>query len=218
MERVLRSKIVLFDLDGTLIDSTEAILESFYKAFESMQTTVPSDEQITALVGLPLEIMFERLGVDSDQTADYVKAYKTHYRTVHTQKTTLLPNAKEAVELAYTYAHLGVVTTKTRAYSEQLLEHFGLMDYFDVLVGREDVEAPKPDPEPIYKALNSMQHKFGQVVYMVGDTTMDMIAAEEADIASIGVLSGYMSEEQLEDEADFIREDALDAVKLIENL
>lgn len=217
-ENKLRSKIILFDLDGTLIDSTEAILESFAKAYNTFNTEVPSDERIKALIGLPLEIMFMKLGVDESEAMEYVKAYKAHYRTIHTEKTVLLPNVREAIELAYTQARLGVVTTKTGEYSRILLEHFDLMKYFDVLVGREDVEHPKPHPEPVYKALEALGYSFGTITYFIGDTPEDMLAAEDAEIASIGVLCGYGNNNDLNESADFIQNDALSAVQLIEKI
>lgn len=217
-EGTTRSKIVLFDLDGTIIDSTEAILESFATAFDSFGVAVPPAQTIKDLIGLPLDVMFEKLGVAQDDAMAYVKVYKAHYQTIHTQKTTLLPRAKEAVEFAHAYARLGVVTTKTSAYSRILLEHFDLMQYFDVLIGREDVEHPKPHPEPVYKALGQLGYRFGKVTYFVGDTTIDMLAAQEAGIGSIGVLTGYMDEEALDEVADFVVSDAFEAARLIEKL
>jgi phosphoglycolate phosphatase len=213
-----RGKIILFDLDGTLIDSTEAILESFGVAYDSFDAPVPSDEAITSLIGLPLDAMFLSLGISKEEVNHYVHAYKMHYRTIHTQKTTLLPSAKEAIQRANQFARLGVVTTKTSEYSRTLLDHFGILPYFDVLIGREDVANPKPHPEPIYKALKALAFRFGEITYMVGDTTADILSAQEADIGSIGVLTGYMSEEELDEEADFIASNALEAVKLIESL
>ncbi|RLA68594.1 MAG: HAD family hydrolase [Epsilonproteobacteria bacterium] len=214
----IRSKIVLFDLDGTIIDSTEAILESFEKAYVSFGVDVPDEEKIKSLIGLPLDVMFVKLGVDESEATAYVNAYKEHYRTIHTQKTVLLPNAKEAIVLAHGYAKLGIVTTKTSEYSRILLEHFDLMKYFDVLIGRQEVEHPKPNPEPVIKALAALDQSYGQVAYFVGDTEADMLAAEGAGIACVGVLCGYMSKEQLSECADFIKEDAFEAVKLIEKM
>lgn len=217
-EGTIRSKIILFDLDGTIIDSTEAILESFEKAYTTFGVKVPSAENIKALIGLPLDVIFVTLGVAQEEAMAYVKAYKEHYRTVYIQKTTLLPNAKEAIAFAHEYARLGVVTTKTSEYSRSLLEHLDLMKYFDVLIGREDVEHPKPHPEPVYKALGQLGYRFGKVTYFVGDTCVDMLAAEEAEIGSVGVLSGYMGKEALAECADFVVADALEAVKLIEKM
>ncbi len=217
-EDQLRSKIILFDLDGTLIDSTEAILESFEKAYAKFNTEVPADESIKSLIGLPLEIMFVKLGVAEAEAMEYVAAYKEHYQTIHTQKTVLLPKVEEALIIAHECARLAVVTTKTAKYSRELLEHFNLMKYFDVLIGREDVQNPKPHPEPIIKALDALGYTYGTVTYMIGDTISDILAAQEADIASIGVLCGYGDADELEEDADFVSKDVFDAVKIVGNI
>jgi len=191
-----QENIILFDLDGTLIDSTEAILESFAAAYASCGGKVPEAGMIKAEIGHTLENMFISLGVATSETQRYVKAYKLHYRAISCAKTKLLPEAKEAVKLAHTIARLGIVTTKTGRYSVELLEHMGLMQYFEVLVGLEDVQYPKPDPEPIHKALLQLPEVTG-AVYMIGDTCMDMHAASAASVDGLAVLCGYGTEENL---------------------
>ncbi len=191
-----KNTIILFDLDGTLIDSTEAILESFKVAFERFGRTVPKDSAIKDLIGLPLDMMFARLGISASQIDKYVKAYREHYRTIHTDKTTLLPGAFEAVKNGYKFAYLGVVTTKTAQYSKELLEYFGIMEYFGVLIGKEDVAHPKPDPEPIIKALEALPDVTGSK-FMIGDTCLDMDAASAANVFGIGVTCGYSAASKL---------------------
>jgi len=200
-------------LDGTLIDSTEAIVESFAVSFNEFGDSIPNDTLIKNQIGYPLEDMFVSLGVDSDNTDKYVQAYKTHYRKISHQKTFLLPNAKEAIEIASKHAHLGIVTTKTGIYSRELLEHMGLMHYFDVLIGRENVENPKPDPEPIIRALKELPKV--KECWMIGDTCMDMDAASSAGIESVGLLCGYGTKEQLEKCSGNICNDSLEAVEFI---
>ena len=146
-------KCVVFDLDGTLIDSTEAILESFHNSFKVHQFNAPSDDAITALIGHPLDAMYRDLGVDEECVWDFVATYKEHYRKISREKTFMLPNAIASVELAAIHARVGIVTTKTARYSRELLEHFGIMHHFEILIGREDVEHPKPHAEPILKAV-----------------------------------------------------------------
>ena len=208
--------IILFDLDGTLIDSTEAILESFSVAFKSFGEEVPRDELIEAEVGHPLDAMFKTLGVKEESVWEYVNAYKMHYRKISCAKTILLPQAREAVELAAQFATLGVVTTKTAKYSIELLEHMGLMSHFDVLIGREDVEHPKPHPEPIQKALLKLPTVTDNV-WMIGDTCMDMMAAKSANVGSVGVTCGYGMYETLSECSDNIYQNAFDAVTFIAN-
>ncbi len=210
-------KIILFDLDGTLIDSTEAILESFAYAFQRFGGDIPSDTRIKAEIGHPLDMMFATLGVEEENIWDHVAAYKEHYRKISCAKTVLLDEAREAVELASRHAVLGVVTTKTAKYSIELLEHMGLMHYFDVLIGREDVTHPKPDPEPIHKALSRLPCVTTDI-WMIGDTQMDMLAAKAAKIDCVGLTCGYGSFESLESCTDNIFENALDAVTFIAKL
>ncbi len=205
---------ILFDLDGTLIDSTEAILESFHNAFAIRQHHTPSDDAITRLIGHPLDVMFCELGVAKAEVWDFVATYKEQYRHIFKEKTVLLENAVEAVELASEYARLGVVTTKTGSYSRELLEHFKIMHHFELLIGREDVEHPKPHAEPIEKALAFFTCKKDQC-WMIGDTRLDLESAKNAKIHGIGVLSGYDSKEQLLTHSDVIKKDALEAVKHI---
>ena len=184
--------IILFDLDGTLIDSTEAILESFHNSFDAHNTEHPSDAEIKSLIGYPLDVMYSRLGVDESLVWDYVATYKEHYRKISREKTHLLKNAKEAVQAASEIAEIGIVTTKTGKYSQVLMEHFELMHYFKVLIGREHVENPKPHEEPILKALESFNTQ-SQEIWMIGDTILDLESAQNAKINSIGLLCGYGS-------------------------
>ena len=207
--------MILFDLDGTLIDSTPAILESFHIAYKTFNTPIPDDEKIKKLIGLPLDIMFEKLGISSEKKWKYVDAYKKHYRTISKQKTTLLPFAKEAIIEANKIANLGIVTTKTAKYSKELMEHFGVLQYFKVLIGREDVKHPKPHPEPILKALKALNYTKNKKAFMIGDTCLDSISAKEAGITPIAVHSGYGDKIDLHNCTDIVLENALEAVKLI---
>ena len=90
----------------------------------------------------------------------------------------------------------------------------GLMTYFDVLVGREDVENPKPHPEPILKALSKLQSD-KSIYWMIGDTPMDILAANAANINSVAVTCGYADEALLLKHTDNVSKTALEAVKFI---
>lgn len=154
--------------------------------------------------------MYENLGVEKSVISEIITTYKEHYRDISTQKTELLKNAKEAVELAKEFATLGIVTTKTGHYSKVLMEHFNIMHHFDVLIGREDVQNPKPHAEPIMKALEKLDTK-NKEIWMIGDTKLDLIAAQAANVNSIGVLSGYDKIETLKMFTNVILNDALEA-------
>ncbi len=206
---------ILFDLDGTVIDSTEAIVESFLYACECYGFTHPTYEQITKLIGYPLDVMFREVGVKEDKVWDFVTAYKEHYRVISKEKTFLLPKAKEAVIEASSFARLGVVTTKTARYSKELLEHFGIMCYFETLIGREDVTYPKPHAEPIETALENMKIEKKEEVYIIGDTVLDLESAQNAHIKAVGVLSGYGRKNDLEKYNFVIKKDVYEAVSFL---
>jgi phosphoglycolate phosphatase len=205
---------ILFDLDGTLIDSTEAILESFHHTYDLQGRPRPDDAAIKALIGYPLDVMYRRLGIEEEMVWTFVDAYKAHYRRISTAKTVLLESARAAVEEASAFARLGIVTTKTGRYSRELLEHFGVMHHFEVLIGREDVEHPKPHPEPIERAVRQMASEKGRC-WMIGDTRLDVEAAQNAAIGCVAVTSGYDSYEQLSTMTSDIEENALAAVRRI---
>ncbi len=208
---------ILFDLDGTLIDSTEAILESFRNSFDVHGHPHPEDEAIKALIGHPLDVMYAELGVEKSKVWEFVGTYKEYYRVISTQKTVLLPKAREAVEEAAKFARLGIVTTKTGKYSRILMEHFELMHHFEVLIGYEDVKNPKPHAEPIEKAMEKMGVT-KELCWIIGDTRLDIGSANNAGIKSVGVLSGYDNAEQLKTLTDVIEDDAFQAVKRLAKL
>lgn len=204
---------ILFDLDGTLIDSTDAILESFGVAYASMQYNKPHDDLIKAQIGHPLDDMFRTLGAKEEDLNQLVFNYKMHYREINQAMTTLLPHAIEAVEEASKIANLAVVTTKTSKYSIELLKHLGIFEYFDAFIGRDDVEHPKPHPQPILKALKLLDNDCPS--WMIGDTCMDMESAKAANINAVGVECGYISRYELEKCTNLIKTNALEAVRAI---
>ncbi len=202
-------------MDGTLIDSTDAIVLSFLDVFEKFDLQKPTPKKIKKYIGYTLEDMFLNMQVEKKYINECVKEYKSFYRQRALDTTTFLPGAKEAVEKAFAFANLGIVTTKTGKYSKEILEHLGIMEYFDVLIGREDVTYPKPHKEPIQKALSLMPY-IQKNIWMIGDTRFDLLSAKNAGINAIGVLSGYGSKDELVKYTSFIEEDAFLAVTFLE--
>jgi phosphoglycolate phosphatase len=215
-----KDKIILFDLDGTLIESTDAIISTFYHSFNELDFKFNGcDEDIKSLIGYPLDIMYLELGVDEEKISEFIASYKNRYRIISTEQTTLLENAFEAVQQASQIARLSVVTTKTRMYTIPLLEHFGISQFFEVVTGRENVQNPKPHPEPILTTLEQMNYnKDLHQVWMIGDTKLDLIAANAANVNSIGVLCGYGEELELREYTNFIQNDALSAINFLKDL
>ena len=215
-----KNKIILFDLDGTLIESTDAIISTFLHTFKELDFDFKySIDDIKSLIGYPLDIMYKELGVEDEKVWEFVNSYKNRYRVISKEQTTLLENALEAVQLASQIGRVSVVTTKTRMYTMPLLEHFGIAHFFEIVTGRENVENPKPHPEPILITLEQMNYnKDLHDVWMIGDTKLDLISASSANVNSIGLLCGYGELEELEKYTKFIEKDAISAVNFLKNL
>lgn len=209
------TKTILFDLDGTLIDSTYAIIQGFKEAFSKTNISYPGDELLKKQIGYPLDIIFQNLGV-KENIDSLVEIYKKRYREIYLETTTLLPNAKEAILKASTFATLGVVTTKTSKYSKLILESHDILKFFGVVIGRDDVINPKPSPEPIQKALVALD-KTTDNAFMIGDTKMDLISAKSTGIIGIGLTCGYGDLQSLKNETKFIFDNPLFAVDFIQN-
>ena len=216
----MKENIILFDLDGTLIDSTDAIVSTFYHSFEVMNFTFNGDdESIKSVIGYPLDSMYSQLGVPTKDIWTFVDVYKERYRQISTAQTFLLQDAMASLHCAKNFARLSVVTTKTGSYTLPLLEHMNILHFFEHITGREHVQNPKPHPEPILRTLDLMNvNSSHSNIWMIGDTKLDLIAAKEANISGVGVLCGYGKKSDLALHTSHITDNALSAVQLIKKL
>lgn len=214
-------KIILFDLDGTLIDSTSAILDSFDASFKFHNKPTPDHDKIKALIGHTLDDMFLYLGVPSNMVVSYFNAYRDFYQKIYLSETTLLPYAKEAILEAYQFATLGIVTTKGSKMLPKLLDNLQINKYLSVVIGRNDVKNPKPDAEPInlaLKKLNRLDSESKKYTFMIGDTPIDTMAAKNAGVIALSLLCGYSNYETLKQTNDKIFKNPLEAVLFAKNL
>lgn len=210
-----KQKTILFDLDGTLIDSTSAILEGFEVALKGTFVSF-EPEKIKAMIGFPLDVMFANLGFSGEAINERINAYRAHYGRIYLAQTTLLPYAAQAIALGADFADLAVVTTKTSKFSVILLENLGVSHFFGAVIGRDDVREPKPAAEPILTALERLK-KGKENAFMVGDTALDVRAAQNADISCVAVSCGYESAESLAKFNVEVKQNALKAVEFIKN-
>lgn len=188
---------VLFDFDGTLIDGYPAIAASVNHVRELHQLPPLTVPQVTRHVGRGPSHLMRRTVERGDVEAN-VAAYKAHHPTVMCGLTVLLPGARETLAALHAAGYaLGVCSNKPVAYTRALVEHLGIATYMSVVLGPEDVGRHKPAPDMLLLALERLQVKDDQVLY-VGDMTVDIETARAAGVAVWVVATGSDTAEALD--------------------
>jgi phosphoglycolate phosphatase len=182
-------KGIIFDLDGTLIDSFSAIYESFNYTMRGLGLPENSYEDVLKTIGMPLEDVMAHINGIGDPV-HAVRMFRSNYEKIYLDKTTLLDGVRQVVEELSKAGYLmGVSTNKLGKYSRSLLEHLGIGKYFRNVVGIGDGLRSKPDPDTIEKIRLEFGLPKEQVVY-VGDSLVDAQTAANAGVSFIGVATG----------------------------
>ncbi len=192
-----RLPVVLFDLDGTLIDSLELLVSAMQHAFDSWSGRRPSVDEWVATIGRPLVWQFGQYASTEEEIQGLVRTYRTFQHAHHDRLTTTFAGIPDLVHRLREEGHpLGVVTSKGDLLAHRSLEHVGLASYFPVIVGADRTTRHKPAPEPIWFAMQELGAEAAEVVY-VGDSPFDMLAANAAGVTSIGVTWGASTDAAL---------------------
>jgi len=181
---------LLLDLDGTLVDSNELILETFRQTLKKhMPTKTFSPDDLLAMMGPPLYETFGQMTSDPAVLAAMIETYREIYVTIEFDYVTVYPGVVDT--LRYFHEHhfrIAIITTKFQVSATPSIRHFGIEPYIDLIVGLEDIKHPKPDPEPVFFAMKRLKSK-GAV--MVGDNGSDLMAGKNAGIPTCGVGWSY---------------------------
>lgn len=181
---------LLFDLDGTLIDSTELIVDSYRHTMLQHRGEAPADAFWLAGLGTPLRSQFQALTDDEGEIEAMVHTYRSYNLANHDAMVCEYPGVRDAiVGLNERGARLGIVTSKIRAGALRGLALCRYDGLFEVVVGSDDVERHKPDPEPVLKALELLGVEPATAVF-VGDSPHDMTAGRAAGVATAAALWG----------------------------
>jgi len=182
--------VVLFDLDGTLVDSAQLILASFHHATETVLQRRFPDEQILAQVGgTNLETQMARLDSDPARIDELVRVYRAHNDPSYDELACFEGMVDVLAQLKREERRLGVVSAKRRTTVERVFNGAGIGKYFDVVVGSDATELHKPHPEPILHALAQLDATPRDAAY-VGDSPFDMQAAKAAGVFAVAVAWG----------------------------
>ena len=194
----------LFDLDGTLIDSIQLILDSFRHTLAAHGLPPRSDDQWLAGVGTPLTAQFAEWKDAAGTMEALIETYREYNLANHDRMVRGYPGVAEAVRaIRRTGRSTGLVTSKNRRGALRGLRLVGLEDAMDVLVCADDVVNPKPHPEPVEKAVRLLGADPTTTVY-AGDSIHDLHSGRGAGVWTAAVLWGPFSRRQLEPaEPDF---------------
>jgi pyrophosphatase PpaX len=196
----MRFPVVLFDLDGTVIDSGAIILASMRHAAKEVLGAEPPDEELMAAVGGPgLEAQMHALA--PDRVDELVSVYRAHNEPLHEGLACCAGIDDLLVRLKDEGRRLGIVTAKRRKTVALAFDQIPLEHLFETVVGGDETARHKPDPEPLLLALERLGADPGDTVY-VGDAPFDIKAAKAAGVFSIAVTwGGIHSRERLEAES-----------------
>jgi pyrophosphatase PpaX len=211
---------VLFDFDGTLVDTTEMIHQSMRHATSSVLGREDiSRETLLANVGQPLPRQMEL--IDTEYADQLLDAYRSHHERHHDALIQEFPGVEESLDrLGSAGIKVAVVTSKRRVSVEMALEIFpGLRNVVDRFVTLEDTAHHKPHPEPLLRALKLLGSIPKERAAYVGDSPFDVEAAKAAGLTSVAVSWGAFSEDALRAaEPDHLVSDIRSAVDVISTL
>ncbi|HEU5303065.1 MAG TPA: HAD-IA family hydrolase [Gemmatimonadales bacterium] len=191
-------RTVLFDLDGTLIDSIRLILDSYHHTLSRHQLPARSDEHWLKGIGTPLHVQFAEWRESPETLAAMIATYREYNLEHHDRMVTVFPGVVDAVrEIKAAGVATGLVTSKNRQGALRGLRLVGLEALMDVLVCADEVANPKPHPEPVEKGIALLGADAATTVY-VGDSVHDMHSGRAAGVKTAAALWGPFGRSHLE--------------------
>ena len=210
-------KYIMFDLDGTLVDTNDLILTSFKHTYKKHLNREVPEEEILKNFGEPLIITLERYS--KEDAKEMFKTYISFNEVIHDKYIKAFPGTKECLkELKELGCLLSIVTSKRKALAVRGLEIFDLLQYFDEIVALEDTVEHKPNAAPVLKALEKLNclDKKNEAL-MIGDSKFDILSATNAGVKSVLVNWSMATEAQntMEMKPDYIINDLEKLVQIV---
>ena len=190
-------RTVLFDLDGTIMDTNELIIGTFLHVLKDIVPPTFTREHIIPSMGQTLEQQLREFS-KLDDVSHLIQAYRKYNLQHHDAMVKPFPYVEEVLQQLYNAnIQLGVVTTKARLTTERALNMFHLYNNFGVVVTVDDVTHAKPHPEPVYTAMDALGAN-PSTTLMVGDSPADIVAANAAGAVSCAVAWSLKGEQVLQ--------------------
>lgn len=195
----MKYEVVLFDLDGTIIDPKEGITKSVQYALEKMGVTVENCDTLESFIGPPLQLSFqEQFGFSEQQANEAISYYRERYKPTGIYENTVYEGMVELLtELKSVGCKLVIATSKPTVFAQNIGEHFDFARYFDVIIGSELDGTRTLKAEVIEEGLCQLGNPAVANCVMIGDRKYDIIGAKTNAMDCVGVTYGYGSEQEL---------------------
>jgi pyrophosphatase PpaX len=191
-------RAILFDLDGTLVDTITLLLESVRHAFKGRTGRVPTDEEWIAGIGTPLASQLRPYAADEADVAALEQSYRGYQRANLDRLTHAYSGVVDTLRTLHERGHpMAVVTSKSNEMAIRTVDYVGLASYFASIVGQESTTRHKPDPAPVLYALEQMHAPVAGAVF-VGDSPYDIRSGNAAGVISVAAVWGFYSRTVLE--------------------
>lgn len=194
-----RIKLVIFDLDGTLINSLEDLTDATNHMLSEMRKEKLPVEDVRKLVGQGARRLVERAlpGVSSLEIERALDSFLSFNENHIVDKTVLYPGAKETLaKLKDRGFLLAVISNKNESLCQKVMQTLGINIFFKVVIGADSLPYRKPSPEPVLKLLRDFQANISEAV-IVGDSINDIAAGKAAGVITVGCLFGYGDSQEL---------------------
>jgi pyrophosphatase PpaX len=189
---------VLFDLDGTLVDSLELILSSYRHTMQEHLGHCPADDEWLETMGTPLRQQLQRFARSPAELEAMFQTYVAHNQANHDRLLRPFPGMRDSIRALHRAGYrLGVVTSKIREYALRELKTCELDGLFAALVSAGDVGNPKPHPEPVERGVQSLELEPRDVLF-VGDSLYDLLAGRAAGVDTAAALWGPFDRRRLQ--------------------
>lgn len=203
-------KYILFDLDGTIIDSEPGIINALKYSFNSFGIEVKDTNQLRSFIGPPLKDSFMNVMNFTEEKAEAaISKYREYYSENGIFECTLYDGVSELIAKLHKNGYkILLATCKPEVYAKRILEHFNLNQYFSFVSGCQLDGTRSKKSEVILNALSQMKIDDLSKTVIIGDRVYDIIGAKKTGINSVGVLYGYGNYKELKEAgADYIAED-----------
>lgn len=195
---ILMEKAILFDLDGTLTDSGEGIINCAILALKHFGLPIPTMEEMRVFVGPPLHETFMKFGIPADKTDEAIEVYRSRYIPIGAFENTPYTGIRELLEALKSHGFkLYVATSKPEVTAVEIMKYFDLAKYFDQICGAT-MDTSRSSKEAVIEYL-LQQNGRSDNMFMIGDTKFDILGAKAHDIPGIGVSWGYGRVDEMED-------------------